>query len=160
MSIEFQCPNGHKLSCPEDRAGRVAKCPRCGLTVQIPQPNGQPASDSAVTRSNSDSDKSVRSSGELKPGSGVGQGTFAFLCPNNHRLNGPLKLQGRAGQCPYCGVRFRIPMIDEKAEPAEGAEASTAEPDLDLELPSDPPNPLGELFEPEAVAPPAAPTSS
>jgi hypothetical protein len=32
-----------------------------------------------------------------------------FLCPNGHRLNGPVSLQGRPGECPECGSRFRVP---------------------------------------------------
>ncbi len=36
-----------------------------------------------------------------------------FLCPNGHHLHGPATLQGRAGECPECGSRFRIPIIDE-----------------------------------------------
>lgn len=36
-----------------------------------------------------------------------------FLCPNGHRLHGPASLQGRLGQCPDCGSRFRIPVYDE-----------------------------------------------
>jgi hypothetical protein len=46
-------------------------------------------------------------------GKGMGSGTFMFLCPNGHRLNGPPSLKGKAGQCPHCGVRFRIPTDDE-----------------------------------------------
>lgn len=36
-------------------------------------------------------------------------GHFMFLCPNNHKLNGPLSLKGKPGQCPHCGAKFRIP---------------------------------------------------
>ncbi len=36
-----------------------------------------------------------------------------FLCPNGHHLHGPASLQGRAGECPECSSRFRIPIIDE-----------------------------------------------
>ncbi len=36
-----------------------------------------------------------------------------FLCPNGHRLHGPARLQGRPGQCPECGSRFRIPSYDD-----------------------------------------------
>jgi len=39
-----------------------------------------------------------------------------FLCPNGHRLHGPASLQGRLGQCPECGSRFRIPIYDEGDE--------------------------------------------
>ncbi len=36
-----------------------------------------------------------------------------FLCPNGHRLSGPDHLQGRAGQCPHCGEKFEIPIIND-----------------------------------------------
>jgi hypothetical protein len=37
-----------------------------------------------------------------------------FLCPNGHRLHGPASMQGRPGQCPECGSKFRIPSyVDE-----------------------------------------------
>jgi hypothetical protein len=36
-----------------------------------------------------------------------------FLCPNGHRLFGAASLAGRAGECPDCGARFRIPTYDE-----------------------------------------------
>jgi hypothetical protein len=36
-----------------------------------------------------------------------------FLCPNGHRLHGPASLQGKAGECPDCGSRFRIPTYDD-----------------------------------------------
>jgi hypothetical protein len=42
-----------------------------------------------------------------------------FLCPNGHHLHGPASLQGRAGECPECGSRFRIPVIDEPEVEAE-----------------------------------------
>ena len=34
--IEFLCPEGHKIRCPEERAGRPAKCPKCGVAFRIP----------------------------------------------------------------------------------------------------------------------------
>ncbi len=36
MPIEATCPSGHKILCPDDRAGRAAKCPRCGAAFRIP----------------------------------------------------------------------------------------------------------------------------
>ncbi len=38
MPIEATCPSGHKILCPDDRAGRAAKCPRCGASFRIPGP--------------------------------------------------------------------------------------------------------------------------
>jgi hypothetical protein len=50
MAIEVLCPNGHKIICPEDRAGRSARCPRCSEPFRIPEPthNGQPSSTDAL----------------------------------------------------------------------------------------------------------------
>jgi hypothetical protein len=44
---------------------------------------------------------------------------IVFLCPNGHKLNGPARLQGRAGECPHCGERFRIPLMDDEEEPSD-----------------------------------------
>jgi hypothetical protein len=40
-----------------------------------------------------------------------------FLCPQGHHLHGPASLQGRPGECPECGSRFRIPTLEEAASP-------------------------------------------
>lgn len=40
MAIEFACPNGHKLSSPDENGGRMAKCPRCGAATLVPKPGG------------------------------------------------------------------------------------------------------------------------
>jgi len=37
MAIEFACPNGHKLSSPDENGGRMAKCPRCGAATLVPK---------------------------------------------------------------------------------------------------------------------------
>ena len=34
--IEFLCPNGHRIRCPAEQAGRAAKCPRCGVKFRVP----------------------------------------------------------------------------------------------------------------------------
>lgn len=53
MAISFQCPQGHKLSCSEERAGLKGKCPKCGSIFQVPQiippadePHGEAEGDS------------------------------------------------------------------------------------------------------------------
>jgi hypothetical protein len=53
MAIEVLCPNGHKIICPEDRAGRSARCPRCSEPFRIPEPqhNGQPHPADAIDMS-------------------------------------------------------------------------------------------------------------
>jgi hypothetical protein len=56
-------------------------------------------------------------------GSGTGMPAgeiFVFLCPNGHKLNGPPSLRGKAGQCPHCGARFRIPTEEEEEDVPTG----------------------------------------
>ncbi len=139
MAIEFLCPNGHKLSCGEERAGRTAKCPKCGVAVQIPSSStsvggttaggtttgGTTATGSGIFNPASGSDTRPRDSGELQVGSGIGTNTITFYCPNGHKLSGSIKLQGRTGQCPHCSEKFRIPSLEE----LEAAQAPAAEPE-------------------------------
>ena len=111
MTIEFLCPNGHAIRCADEQAGRAAKCPKCGVKFRIPKPEeltaGQPTTATAL---------------QTPPERVAAEEQIEFLCPNGHRLFGPARLQGRAGQCPECGARFRIPSydeIDEEETPAE-----------------------------------------
>ena len=44
MGIKFLCPNGHKMNVKAFLAGKRGKCPKCGVSIRIPQET--PASDS------------------------------------------------------------------------------------------------------------------
>ena len=117
MVLRFLCPNGHKIHCPDDRAGKSARCPKCGVKFQVPA-----ISDLEMSGSG-DSLPAVADSGAFPVlgDSGVFpvvsvaerpapvQEQLEFLCPNGHRLYGPVSLQGRPGQCPECGSKFHIP---------------------------------------------------
>ena len=94
MVIKFACPNGHPLSAGDELAGKPGKCPQCQAMFLVPESPGAPANTAAA-----------------KSG-----GTIAFLCPNGHKLTGPRTLQGKAGQCPHCGSKFRIPSYETPAE--------------------------------------------
>ena len=118
MVIRFLCPNGHQIHCSEDRAGKAAKCPKCGVKFQIPE-----VSDIDVSGS-SESLLAVSDSGASLPPVGPGpvepaEEQIEFLCPNGHHLQGPASLQGQPGQCPECGANFRVPTYEEE-EQAKG----------------------------------------
>jgi len=112
--IEFLCPNGHRIHCPDEQAGRAAKCPKCGVKFRIPAADEvaahqTPVGSDVAQPQLSDSGAEVA---EKEP-------QIEFLCPNGHRLHGPAALQGRPGQCPECGVKFRIPSYDDVSEEEE-----------------------------------------
>lgn len=112
MVIKFLCPNGHNVHAPDEHAGRNAKCPQCGAKFQIPTP-------SKVERLPAVEEPAP---GDPQPESAAKEPEIEFLCPNGHRLHGPTSLQGRPGQCPECGSRFRIPSYSEDVSDEESVE--------------------------------------
>lgn len=125
MPIKFLCPNGHQLTAPEKLAGRPGKCPKCNTPFVVPTPEEHEEADSGAAPAEVPLPKGDEGSGRGKIaatetiGQGSGKGklnpseVFIFLCPNGHKLNGPVSLKGKAGQCPHCGARFRIPTDDD-----------------------------------------------
>jgi hypothetical protein len=122
--IEFLCPEGHKIRCPEEKAGRSAKCPKCGVGFRIPtlEDLGLAAPPEPATPDIMEEVVDEPAAHSPQGGSGKRSGSsplapkdeqIEFLCPNGHHLHGPKSLQGKAGECPECGSRFRIPIIDE-----------------------------------------------
>jgi len=133
MVLQFLCPNGHKVHCPEDRAGQAARCPRCGVRFRIPTPEEIGLAEVVETAASS-SVKAGSGSGLGAPASGVALGgasgpdQIEFLCPNDHLLHGPAGLQGRPGQFPQCGSRFRIPTYQDRPEVLPPSDAAPLVP--------------------------------
>lgn len=140
MVIKFTCPEGHPLTCSDKQAGKSAKCPKCGSGFVVPDESLD--SDGADYESDDYSDAIAEviaaDSGPLdvpisdQPPTGD---SIAFLCPNGHRLNGPKSLQGRPGQCPHCGEKFKIPDYDEEeAEAGDSIPVGTIVDDDDIDI--------------------------
>jgi Zn finger protein HypA/HybF involved in hydrogenase expression len=173
MVIRFLCPNGHQLTAPESLAGKAGKCPKCGLAFAVPTleeigaaetegtaepPAEEPQSEPEISGSQASGSIDLNlqtNSGSAK--SDKGSNVFVFLCPNGHKLNGPPTLKGKAGQCPHCGARFRIPSDDdlEPEEVSEPVPESEPEPEipadepLDAELAEEAPEEIVDPQEPE-----------
>jgi hypothetical protein len=133
--MEFLCPNGHRIRCQPEQAGRAAKCPRCGVKFRIPKPTDLDVSETTTSDSNFSRPEFIDSTGSSRrlPASASAhtkEPEIEFLCPNGHRLHGPESLQGRPGQCPECGSRFRIPTYEDvSAEEATEQEISLGRAD-------------------------------
>lgn len=152
MAIEFECPNGHKLKAPEERAGKAGKCPKCGADFTVPSaepepeafeefeeesdwpqeeasglgglptgdtdinpgvPGSAPAAKMPTTKTAAVTPPAATQSIDVQPGKPAPEETISFLCPKGHKLTSPVSLQGRAGKCPHCGERFRVPTLEE-----------------------------------------------
>ncbi len=106
MVIKFTCPcdKRRKMQVPDNRAGKNAKCPECGLPFIIPKPDPT-----------APSDRELRAEELLE-----------FLCPNEEcpkqLLQAPASMAGRRGQCPHCGSKFRVPLPQELRDDTEEGE--------------------------------------
>jgi len=163
--IKFLCPNGHPLSAPENLAGKPGKCPKCSTPFVVPRPDEAIPAPAAVEAANAPATPTtpqltapVSSLAGTAPAAApaletpaMGSGkdlpageVFVFLCPNGHKLNGPPSMKGKAGQCPHCGARFRIP-TDEELEEATEDEVPTGEAEEEEEIPEGQPAEEGEV---------------
>lgn len=118
MPITFNCPQGHRLTCPDELAGKPGKCPKCGVVVRVPSPAAvatalAPSNDAAAA---DEPASALESAAEGATPSSLGMDQIIFLCPNGHRLHGSASLAGRPGQCPHCGIKFLVPSPDDEDE--------------------------------------------
>lgn len=123
MPITFHCPQGHRLTCPDELAGKPGKCPKCGVVVRIPSPTTALAAP-PLNEAGPDADEApstLQSAADGVSQSDLGLDQIIFLCPNGHRLHGSSSLAGRPGQCPHCGVKFLVPSPDDDDDDEEPA---------------------------------------
>ncbi len=111
--IEFLCPNGHRIRCPDSQAGRAAKCPKCQVRFRVPDPSATNRPPEAVPPGTAAADSEPILPSDARSDDSDGGDSFEFLCPNGHRLHGPTRLQGQPGECPTCGVKFRVPTYED-----------------------------------------------
>ena len=120
MVLTIRCPQGHKLTCPDDRAGQSGKCPKCGSGFRVPESNSDAQWTEAVASASDVSEAATQ-------GFDDAEDAIVFLCPNGHKLHGTSSLQGKPGQCPHCESRFLIPNYDDEEEFADEGFADTLE---------------------------------
>jgi len=113
MALTFTCPKGHPISCNEDFSGKPAKCPQCNVKFVVPPP-GQKRADPLPKKEKAAATAGSGTAAEQTPA--ASEDEIVFLCPNGHKLNGPARLQGKPGQCPECGAKFRIPSYDDNSD--------------------------------------------
>lgn len=160
MSISFRCPNGHKLTCPEQRAGQAGRCPKCGAIFHVPQPEQLPVEEQLVGSAIADpgavaeglaaaaDEATAADSGpqhiaeQTDENAAPPPDNIVFLCPKGHKLNAPARLQGKPGKCPHCGERFLVPILEEAADVSESG--SFFDDMLGQEAPSDSQEPFAE----------------
>ncbi len=127
MAIEVRCPQGHRLKCPDDRAGMRGKCPKCGTSFEVPKTNGQaatrPSAEEVAVGAEVTSVTASSESGKRRIRDAASEEKIQFFCPNGHKLSGPASLQGMPGQCPHCHAKFLIPHLDEDEDEEHADEA-------------------------------------
>lgn len=146
MAINFNCPNGHRLSCPDQQSGKPGKCPKCGTVLRVPMPGTGVVSESAAApRATADLSNTATTSGSPVAGlnellseehdttENAADDQIVFLCPNGHRLNSPVALAGRPGQCPHCAAKFLIPSLEESLEAEEGEDLADESQEISLD---------------------------
>jgi hypothetical protein len=52
-------------------------------------------------------------------GAAAGDETFLFLCPNGHKLHGPVRMAGKVGKCPHCRAKFEVPVPHQEEDEDE-----------------------------------------
>ncbi|HWC89208.1 MAG TPA: hypothetical protein VG433_06125 [Pirellulales bacterium] len=185
MTIALLCPNGHRLLCPEQQAGKRGKCPQCGATFRVPELSSVPAgggsspqlaaggsaprnvpipldsspgSTTGSAPSLLDIEEPAVPENPIKPyndGDAVGEHEVVFLCPEGHHLSGATSLGGKPGECPVCHTKFIVPSEEDLSEPEAPAVAPSPLP-FNFDLGGPPTNGQQEAPEEAAATSPLA----
>lgn len=159
MAISLLCPNGHRLTCPDDRVGKGGKCPICGATFRVPSlaeagtaagktpppmprlvegrgdgshPNLQAVEAAAAPVGAINPIKPYDEHRDPPPN----PHELVFLCPEGHHLRGPESLVEQPGTCPICRTQFLVPSPYDDDEGDEHVPTAKVEQSLDQFLSS------------------------
>jgi len=131
VKIQFLCPSGHKIQCDSQRAGLAAKCPKCGEKFRIPtlaelESAGATIGESPRPQPEESQAPAPGPALAVSRGPATAADQIEFLCPNNHLLHAPAGLQGKPGECPECGSKFRAPSYEDAASEGGHLEAEAS----------------------------------
>jgi hypothetical protein len=104
MAFQFTCPQGHWLEADEAHVGQQCRCPECGATFLIPEP--EVAAYGAAGAASSGLPDVLAPSDAT--GAGEGPRILHIPCPNGHELETPDDMIGQDVLCPHCGVQFQL----------------------------------------------------
>src|SRR5438309_6005095 len=103
--IEFPCQVCQTpLKANDAQAGQLVRCPTCSTTLRVPVPAGA-ATGNAVARAYIGAGPSP-----VLRGSGRRYGFNCGYCSS--RLEATESMAAQEGQCPTCGNRITIPILD------------------------------------------------
>jgi DNA-directed RNA polymerase subunit RPC12/RpoP len=133
MWIRLDCPNGHPVKVEEKYAGRMGRCPMCGVKVLIPKPEQVDLSEdaildilgpsasvpaparapepAAVGKEESQGAPALVTGGSSALGTSVALGQPTRICPSCKR-----RVSVRYQICPHC--RTYMPIADASSEKA------------------------------------------
>lgn len=112
---EFACDScGTKLRAPDDRVGKLVRCPRCKSTMPVPASDEVPLADEAASTPDLLQRRPAANLAALQGVQRAAAGRrYGFNCQYcSSRLEANTAMAGQEGHCPTCGNTIIIPILD------------------------------------------------